>query len=240
MKFKPILLAATFFIACSDDSSSTSANIEKTTATAYQYKNCIQTIFDYEKAIITTYDKDFEGLIIDSAYVDKGTANTRGDRIYTWKGYYKNGVIDSTYEGDFRDGEWQYRGTKNTANYNVNHEGDVWTINASSNDKSGSMTIYFDGDSLATISAGESSIDTIIYVLKNDTLFRADQINIIVMDENDNNICYEKDVRDNFNTVWYRYDTGVKDDTVILTKTYIEDGLDHKAMTYFMYWRNGK
>jgi len=29
---------------------------------------------------------------------------------------------------------------------------------------------------------------------------------------------------------------------VILTKTYIdyEDGLDHKAMTYFMYWRNGK
>jgi len=239
MKFKFILLASVLFIACGEDSSGISANNE---TAAYNYTNCIQTVFDYEKSQITMYDADFAGLLIDSAYVDKGNENTRGNRIYTWKGYYKNGVIDSVYEGDYRDGEWEYRGTKNKANYNIKHEGNIWTISASANDAVNPTIIYFDGDSLATTSTDEGNTDTIIYVLKNDTLYRADQNQIIVMDEHDSNICYEKENRDGKWYTWHRFNSGVKDDMVILTKTYIdyEDGLDHKAMTYFMYWRNGK
>ena len=235
MKLKFILLAAVLFIACGEDSSGISANNE---IVAYNYKNCIQTIFDYEKFRITMYDANFAGLIVDSVYVDKGDENTRGNRIYTWKSYYKNGIIDSIYEGDYRDGEWQYRGSKDIANYKLNHEGNVWTItNTSTNDVE---SIYLDGDSLAI--TDENDTHTSIYVLKNDTLYRADQKEIIVMDEHDSNICYYKENRDGKWYTWDRYNTGVKDDMVILTKTYIdnEDGLDHKAMTYFMYWRNGK
>ena len=241
MKFKSILLASALFIACGEDSSGISANNDIGT---YNYKNCIQTIFDYEVSSITMFDTKFDGLLIDSLYVDKGNENTRGNRIYTWKGYYKNGVIDSTYEGDFRDGEWQYRGTKYNANYDIKHEGNVWTIGGSVNNTAGNpTTIYYDGDSLATTSTNEEgTYTTIIYVLKNDTLFRADQNDIIVMDEHDSNICYDKENRNGKWYTWDRYNTGVKDDMVILTKTYIdnEDGLDHKAMTYFMYWRKGK
>ena len=71
----------------------------------------------------------------------------------------------------------------------------------------------------------------------NDTLFRRSESEIIVNDEKDTNTCYVKDSRDDYATTWYRYDTEVKNDRVIVSKTYIEDGLDHKVMTYFMFRR---
>ena len=34
-----------------------------------------------------------------------------------------------------------------------------------------------------------------------------------------------------------RYETGVKNGMIVLTRTYIEDGLDHKTGTMFMFRR---
>ena len=73
--------------------------------------------------------------------------------------------------------------------------------------------------------------------MRNDTLFRRSENEIIVNDEKDTNTCYVKDGRDDYVTTWYRYDTEVKNDKVIVSKTYIEDGLDNKVMTYFMFRR---
>jgi len=63
--------------------------------------------------------------------------------------------------------------------------------------------------------------------MKNDTIFR--------VDEKDINTCYKKDDRDNYQTTWYRYGTGFIDGIPTLTKTYIEDGLDNKTVTYFFH-----
>lgn len=234
MKSKYFLLAATLFIACSDDSSST-APINN--PVEYTYTNCLQTVFDFEKSIISTYDKDYHGLLIDSLYMDKGNASNRGKSIYIHKAYWNGNRIDSTYEANLRNGEWTYQTTVRTQDPKVVHEGNVWTITSTAGGKNDTMTIYFDGDSLATISPYENGIDTITYVMKKDTIFRMDQNEIIVMDENDKNTCYRREHRDDIWYTWDRYETGIKDGMILLTKTYIEDGLDHKVGTYFMFYR---
>ena len=71
--------------------------------------------------------------------------------------------------------------------------------------------------------------------MKNDTIFRVDEKDIIVMDEKDTSTCCKKDDRDNYQTTWYRYGTGFIDGIPTLTKTYIEDGLDNKTVTYFFH-----
>ena len=99
------------------------------------------------------------------------------------------------------------------------------------------MTIYFDGDSLATTSSDEEGEFTITYVMKTDTIFRIDYNEIIGMDENDKNTCYRKEHRGDIWYTWNRYETGVKDGMVILTDTHTEDGEDRKTGTYFFSYR---
>ena len=48
--------------------------------------NCLKTIFEFQRYEYLMHDKDYGGLVLDSMYVDKGTANNRGELIYTWKG----------------------------------------------------------------------------------------------------------------------------------------------------------
>ena len=234
MNYKIFLLAATLFVACSDDSSST-APINN--PVEYTYTTCLQTVFDFEKSIISTYDKDYHGLVTDSLYMDKGSASSRGKSIYIYKAYWSGTHLDSAYEANLRNGEWAYQTTVNALEPKVVHEGNIWTITATAGGKSDTMTIYFDGDSLATISSYENGKDTIIYVMKKDTLFRMDQYEIIVMDENDKNTCYRREHRDGIWYTWNRYETGIKDGMVIYTDTHMEDGEDRKTGTYFMFYR---
>lgn len=205
------------------------------------FADCIHTVFEYEQATIAGYDKSFDGLLFDSMYVDKGTANTRGNSIYILKYYRTGDKVDSAYEANLRDGEWQYKTTVNPDSvvYDIDHVENNWTIMGSANGVSDTISIYFDGDSLAITSTDEAGMYTNIYVMGNDTLFRRSENEIIVNDEKDTNTCYVKDSRDNYVTTWYRYDTEVKNDKVIVSKTYIEDGLDHKVMTYFLFRRKG-
>ena len=49
--------------------------------------NCIKTIFDFERSEYLMYDKDYDGFVLDSMYVDKGTADNRGERIYIMKNF---------------------------------------------------------------------------------------------------------------------------------------------------------
>ena len=234
MKSKYFLLAATLFIACSDDSSST-APINN--PVEYTYTNCLQTVFDFEKSIISTYDKDYHGLLIDSLYMDKGNASNRGKSIYIHKAYWNGNRIDSTYEANLRNGEWTYQTTVNTKETRAIRDGNITTFISTDNGISDTVTIYFDGDSLATTSRDEGGEYTSIYVLRNDTIFRPTQDDIIVKDENDINTCYMKENRNGEWITWDRYETGIKDGMILLTKTYIEDGLDHKVGTYFMFYR---
>lgn len=205
------------------------------------FADCIHTVFEYEQATIAGYDKSFDGLLFDSMYVDKGTANTRGNSIYILKYYWTGDKVDSAYEANLRNGEWQYKTTINPDSvvYDIDHVENNWTIMGSANGVSDTISIYFDGDSLAITSTDEAGKYTNIYVMGNDTLFRRSESEIIVNDEKDTNTCYVKDSRDNYVTTWYRYDTEVKNDKVIVSKTYIEDGLDHKVMTYFLFRRKG-
>ncbi len=233
MNYKIFLLAAALFIACSDDSSSTAVN----NPVEYTYTDCIQTIFDFQKSIFSTYDKDYHGLVTDSMYWDKGTANNRGKSIYTYKAYRTGMHLDSTYESNLREGEWTYQTTVNTKETRAVRDGNITTFISTDNGISDTVTIYFDGDSLATTSRDDGGEYTSIYVLRNDTIFRPTQDDIIVKDENDINTCYMKENRNGEWITWDRYETGVKDGMILLTKTYIEDGLDHKVGTYFMFYR---
>ena len=165
-----------------------------------------------EKIEIAMFDENYEGLVPDSAYWDKGTANTRGKSIYIWKAYWNNEKIDSIYEANLRNGEWTYRTTKVPHDsIKVTHEENIWTISA--------------------------AIDSMGTSPKNDTIFRRDQTEIIVMDEKDTNTCYQKDDRDNYQTIWYRYESAFINGRPTLSKTYIEEGLDHKTVTYFFHER---
>ena len=240
MNFKYLLLAAALLIACGDDSSSspvndTPAKDDKIPA-ELSYIDCIQTIFEYTRMDFEFYD-DFGGLVIDSMYWDKGDANNRGKSIYTYKAYWTGTHLDSTFESNLRDGEWAYQTTVNTKQTRAIRNGNISTLISTDNGISDTITVYFDGDSLATTSKDEGIEHTSIYVLKNDTIFRPTQDKIFVKDESDSNTCYMKENRDGEWITWDRYETGVKDGMIVLTKTYVEDGLDHKTGTMFMFRR---
>lgn len=236
MNFKLLLLTAALFIACSENSNSTSANDTSTNnsqnSADLSYTNCIQTVFEFQRAEFSSFSEN--GLYVDSAYWDKGTANNRGNSIYIYKTYWTGTHLDSTYEANLRDGEWTYQTTINTTETKVFNEGNISTIISTKDGISDTVTTYFDGDSLATTRNEEGTKYTSIYVLKNDTIFRPNQSQIIVMDENDKNTCYQKDLYDGEWITWDRYEAGIKNGMIVLTKTYIEDGLDHKTATFFM------
>ena len=201
--------------------------------------NCIKTIFDFQRYGYLTYDKDYDGFVLDSMYVDKGTAENRGEHIYIMKNYYKDGLLDSVHEGDYREGKWEYRDTKYNGNINVTHEGNVWTIEGTMNEQEIKEIVYFDGDSLATTTTDEDGEYTSIYVLKNDTIFRSSEDQIIVMDETDTNTCYQKDYYEGTWTAWDRFEISVQEEKIIVSKTYMAEGLDQKVMIYYMVPRNG-
>ena len=240
MNFKYLLLAAALLVACGDDSSSspvndTPAKDDKIPA-ELSYIDCIQTIFEYTRTDFEFYD-DFGGLVLDSMYWDKGDANNRGKSIYTYKAYWTGTHLDSTFESNLRDGEWAYQTTVNTKQTRAIRNGNISTLISTDNGISDTITVYFDGDSLATTSKDEGIERTSIYVLKNDTIFRPTQDKIFVKDESDSNTCYMKENRDGEWITWDRYETGVKNGMIVLTKTYVEDGLDHKTGTMFMFRR---
>ena len=239
MNSKILLLAAALFVACSDDTSSTAPinNPPTNNPVGYTYTNCLQTVFDYKRSTLSIYDKDYHGLVPDSLYMDKGSASNRGKSIYIYKDYWNGTHLDSVYEANLRNGEWTYQTTVRTQEPTVVHEGNIWTITETVGDVSNTMTIYFDGDSLATTSTDEDGEFTITYVMKTDTIFRIDYNEIIVMDENDKNTCYRKEHRGDIWYTWNRYETGVKDGMVILTDTHTEDGEDRKTGTYFFLYR---
>lgn len=245
MNFKYLLLAAALFVACGDDSSSspvndtpandTPANGDKVPGDPF-YTDCIQTIFEFERIEFEFYD-DFGGLVIDSMYWDKGDANNRGKSIYTYKAYWTGTHLDSTYESNLRDGEWAYQTTVNTKETRAIRNGNVSTLISTDDGISDTITVYFDGDSLAMTARGADGEYTSIHVLRNDTIFRPTQDKIFVKDESDSNTCYMKENYEGEWRTWDRYETGVKNGMIFMTKTYIEDGLDHKTGTYFMFRR---
>jgi len=240
MKTKYFLLAAALFVACSDDPSSTAvndiSNNNGQTLAEPSYTNCIQTIFEFQRTKATSFSED--GIAIDSAYWDKGSANNRGNSIYTYKNYWTGTHIDSTYETELHNGEWAYRTTINTAETKFFHEGNISTLISIKDGISDTVITYFDGDSLATTYTEKGGKETRIYVLKNDTIFNPiDTERIIVMDENDSNICYDKMHRDGKWFIWDRYEAGIKNGMIALTKTSIEDGVDGKTVTFFMFRR---
>ena len=100
--------------------------------------------------------------------------------------------------------------------------------------------VYFDGDSLAVTTNDEDGEYINIYVLKNDTLFRLSENQIVVMDETDTNTCYQKKYYDGTWTTWERFEISVQDGKFIVSKTYIEEGLDNKVMIYYMVPRNSE
>ena len=239
MNSKLFFLAAALFIACSDDSSSTSANNVPSNngqnLAEPSYTNCIQTIFEVQSAEFSSFSED--GLFIDSAYWDKGTANSRGNSIYIYKTYWTGTHLDSTYEANLRNGEWTYQTTVNTAETKFIREGNISTLISTKDGISDTTITYFDGDSLATTYTDEGSKYTSIYVLKNDTIFRPNQKQIIVMDENDNNTCYQKGFYDGEWVIWNRYEAGIKNGIFTLTKTIIDEGIDGKTVTFFIHRR---
>lgn len=240
MKSKYFLLAAAFFIACSDDSSNTAvndiSNNNGQTLAEPSYTNCIQTIFESQRAELSFFSED--GLFIDSAYWDKGTANSRGNSIYIYKAYWTGTHLDSTYEANLRNGEWTYQTTINTTETKFIREGNISTLISTKDGTSDTTITYFDGDSLATTYTEKGGKETRIYVLKNDTIFNPiDTERIIVMDENDSNTCYDKMHRNGKWFIWDRYEAGIKNGMIALTKTSIEDGLDGKTVTFFMFRR---
>jgi len=239
MKSKILLLAAALFIACSDDSSSTSANNKLSNngqdTAELSYTNCIQTIFEVQSAEVSSFSKD--GLYIDSAYWDKGSANSRGNSIYIYKAYWTGTHLDSTYEANLRNGEWTYQTTINTTETKFIREGNISTLISTKDGISDTTITYFDGDSLASTYTDEGSKYTSIYVLKNDTIFRPDQNQITVMDENDNNTCYQKGFYDGEWVIWNRYEAGIKNGILTLTKTIIDEGIDGKTVTFFIHRR---
>ena len=239
MKSKYFLLAAALFVACSDDSSSTSVNDTPNNngqnLAESSYTNCIQTVFEFEKAETFSFSED--GIAIDSAYWDKGSVNNRGNSIYIYKNYWTGTHLDSTYEAELHNGEWAYRTTINTAETKFFHEGNINTLISTKDGISDTVITYFDGDSLATTSTEKGRKETSIYVLKNDTIFKPKYDRIIVMDENDKNICYEKEYYDGKWSTWDRYEAGIKNGMIALTKIYIDEGLDGKTVTFFMFHR---
>lgn len=202
--------------------------------------NCLNTVFEFQRYDFFMYDKDHGGLVLDSMYVDKGTANNRGELIYTWKGYYKDGILNSVHEGEYYEGKWEYRDTKINSNINIIHEGNVWTIAGTLDNYEIMDIVYFDGDSLAVTTNDEDGEYINIYVLKNDTLFRLSENQIVVMDETDTNTCYQKKYYDGTWTTWERFEISVQDGKFIVSKTYIEEGLDNKVMIYYMVPRNSE
>ncbi len=200
--------------------------------------NCLEYMMKFQATTLAMYDKDFDGLVLDSMYVDKGTANNRGEHIYTWRGYYKDGALDSIYEGNYWNGEWQYQGTKNSSSIMVTHEDNVWTLIGETINGDILTKYYFDEDSLTIVASDEDDEYADIYVLRNDTLFRPSDDEIIVMDDKDTNTCYVKNKYDNYTTIWYRYEVSFQDGKVVLSKTYIEEELDNKVMIYFYTPRN--
>ena len=241
MNFKYLLLATALFIACGDDSSSTPVNDPPTKEEKIpadpSYTDCIQTVFESLTADFSLYGVNIGGLVIDSMYWDKGDANNRGKSIYTYKAYWTGTHLDSTFESNLRDGEWAYQTTVNTKETRAIRNGNISTLISTDDGTSDTITVYFDGDSLATTSKDEGIERTSIYVLRNDTIFRPTHEDIIVMDENDSNTCYQREFHDGEWISWDRYETGVKDGMIVLTKIYVEDGLDHKTGTYFMFRR---
>lgn len=239
MNFKYLLLAAALFVACGDDSSSTPVNDppakeEKIPANP-SYTDCIQTVFESLTADFSLYGVNIGGLVIDSMYWDKGDANNRGESIYTYKAYWTGTHLDSTYESNFRDGEWSYRTIANTKKAEVTTNGNITTLTTTDNGDTDTRTVYFDGDSLAITHMEDGSPFTSIYVLKNDTIFRPTQDEFIAKDEKDIHTCYLKEKYDGELVVRNRYETGVQNGMIVLTRTYIEDGLDHKTGTMFMF-----
>ena len=239
MNFKYLLLAAALLIACGDDSSSspvndTPAKDDKIPADL-SYTDCIQTVFESFTADYSLYGAETGGLIIDSMYWDKGDADSRGESIYIYKAYWNGTHLDSTYEANLHEGEWSYRTVLNTKKATVTKNGNITTFTLTDNGDTDTRTVYFDGDSLAITHMEDGRPFTSIYVLKNDTIFRPTQDEFIAKDEKDIHTCYLKEKYDGELVVRNRYETGVQNGMIVLTRTYIEDGLDHKTGTMFMF-----
>lgn len=229
------------FVACGDDSSSTPVNDspakEEKIPADLSYTDCIQTVFESFTAEFSLYGAEMPSLMIDSMYWDKGDADSRGESIYIYKAYWTGNHLDSTYEANLHEGEWSYRTVLNTKKATVTQNGNITTYTITDNDDTDTRVVYFDGDSLAISHMEEGETYTSIYVLKNDTIFRPTQDEFIAKDENDINTCYLKENYDGELVVRNRYETGVKNGMIFVTRTYIEDGLEGKIATYFMFRR---
>ena len=241
MNFKYLLLAAALLVACGDDSSSTPVNDppakEEKIPADPSYTDCIQTVFESFTADYSLYGAETGGLIIDSMYWDKGDADSRGESIYIYKAYWNGTHLDSTYEANLHEGEWSYRTVLNTKKATVTKNGNITTFTLTDNGDTDTRTVYFDGDSLAISHMEDGENYTSIYVLKNDTIFRPTQDEFIAKDENDINTCYLKENYGGELVVRNRYETGVKNGMIFLTRTYIEDGIEGKIATFFMFRR---
>ena len=119
----------------------------------------------------------------------------------------------------------------------MTQNGNITTYTITDNGDTDTRVVYFDGDSLAITHMEEGEAYTSIYVLKNDTIFRPTQDEFIAKDENDINTCYLKENYGGELVVRNRYETGVKNGMIFLTRTYIEDGLEGKIATFFMFRR---
>ncbi len=172
----------------------------------------------------------------DSMYLDKGNAENRGKSIYIMKYYYSDSGIDSIYEANYREATGWTTQVTPMKKYKIIKEGDL-TVIISTEDNNSTISFYVDEDSLAIFEEEDGEKYSTTYRLKNDTLFRTEYGNepdeMTYPDPADTNTCYQSLKRSNGWNVFERYESKMQNDTLVTTRTYMEDGIDFKTYVYF-------
>lgn len=193
------------------------------------FANCVRDYFDIIKADqFLRYTEGYDGLMIDSMFVDKGNAENRGQRLYTAKYVWDDNKLSRIEQADYKDGQW--------INYteNVNE-----SFSLTDNGDTPKLVVYWGGEVLtdASVTINEDTLlmkesdYTILYVMSNDSLYRPHEDEVIVADPENENLCYVKST--NSYNIWDHIEITKDNETTIVKKTHYEEGKESKIMTYF-------
>lgn len=207
---------------------------------SHSFANCATDYFNMLKSGYLVYTGVITNYFPDSMYVDKGNAENRGKSIYIMKYYYSDSGIDSIYEANYREATGWTTQVTPMKKYDITKEGDL-TVLRNVEDYNSTISFYVEDDSMAVFEEenGEEYGEeySSIYYLKNDTLFRIEYGNepdeMTYPDPADTNTCYQSLKGSNGWNVWYRHESKMQNDTLVITRTYMEDGMDFKTYVYF-------
>lgn len=203
---------------------------------SHSFANCATDYFNMLKSGYLAYTGVITNYFPDSMYVDKGNAENRGKSIYIMKYYYSNSGIDSIYEANYREATGWTTQVTPMKKYDITKEGDL-TVLRNVEDYNSTISFYVEDDSMAVFEEENGEKYSSIYFLKNDTLFRIEYGNepdeMTYPDPADTNTCYQSSKGSNGWNVWYRHESKMQNDTLVITRTYMEDGMDFKTYVYF-------